>query len=232
MALKKVKLGSYHIAEGWNEVTLKQWSQYVRYISEQEEKEEELDYFKILQLFSDIPKETMLQMPIQLFEDMFKHLEFLNDDISEKEASDRVEIDGETYLINHMESMKVQEYLDMTRSLEADKYNYPMILAILCRKKDETYDDRFIADRLDERIKMYESLTVDKAFPLIAFFFVLRAKYGILSQNSSQIPLIKRNLTELVRSIRHWLGIGRFITPSKRKANSTLRKLEKSIRCI
>lgn len=232
MALKKEKLGSYNVLKGWSEVKLKQWSEYVRYVSEQEEKKEELDYLKILEMFSDIPRDTMMQMPVELFEKVFKHLSFLNDDMTKEKAEDNVEINGETYYINHLEKLKVQEYLDLTRCLEVDKFNYSMILAILCRKKDEQYNDDFIANELDNRIRMYEELTLDKAFKLIAFFFVLRAKYEILSRNYSTIPILKENLTELVKSIKHWLGIGRYIIPSKRKVNSTLQKLEKSINSI
>lgn len=231
-ALKKEKLGEYNIPTNWSEVTLKQWSNYVRYISQQEEKKEEIDYMKILEMFSDIPRETILQIPVELFEKIFKHLSFLNDDMSKEKAEDNVTIGEETYYINHLEKMKVQEYLDMTRTLESDKYNYSMILAILCRKKDEQYNDDFIANELNDRIKMYEGLTVDKAFKLISFFFVLRVKYEILFQNSSKVDLLKERLTELVKNIKHWLGIGRFIIPSKVKLNSTLHELEKSIKCI
>ena len=55
------------------------------------------------------------------------------------------------------------EFVDVEGLIKDDKYNYAALLGILCRKDKEIYDDDFIADKLDDRIKMFEELSIDKA---------------------------------------------------------------------
>lgn len=233
MALKKEKLGSYRVATGWDDVTLRQWSDYVKYASEQNEKEEQMDLITILEMFSDIPRDTIMQMPVEMFEKIYQNLTFLQDEIDlDEKPSPIIDIDDVKYQVNYMEKMKVHEYLDMSTVLDADKYNYPMIFAILCRKDGEEYDDEFIANTLSERVKIFDNISVKKAFPVIGFFFVLYAKYQILSQNSSHLEELREAALELVSNIETSLKPMVYITPSKWKVITTLAKCKKSLNSI
>lgn len=233
MALQKVKLGSFTVPTSWEEVKLNKWSEYVKYATECKENEEDLDIIKVLEILSDIPRETIMQMPVEMFEKIYQNLAFLEKEVdTEKRASPFITIDGEKYQINFMEKLKVQEYLDVNTTLESNKYDYPMVFAILCRKEGEEYDDKFIADKLNERYKMYENITVEQAFPLIGFFLVLYGKYRILSRNSMEVEGLKEVATELVKHIESSLKVTDFITLSKLKAIMTLSKCKRYLKHI
>lgn len=226
-------LGEFTISDSWDNVTLKQFSDYVRYVSELKEGEM-ADSVKIIEIFSNIPKDTILKLPVELFDKLLVKLTFLNEklDIEKEESKPDIVIDGETYQINYMESLKVHEHLDVTTVLDSDKYNYPTILAILCRKPNEEYDDDFIAKHLDKRIEMFNNLNVKEAQKLINFFLLCNAKYVILSQNSMKIEFLKEEITELVKLIETSLKVTDYITPSKWKVISQLSKCKKHLKSI
>lgn len=125
--MEKIELGNYNVAKSWNDVTLLQWQEYLRKLNE---KGQELDILDTLEAFSDIPRDVIEQMPTALFEKVFSHLKWLGEDVT-PEPNNSVEIDGQVYQINHMEKLKVKEYLDLNTVMENDKYNYVVIFAIL-----------------------------------------------------------------------------------------------------
>ena len=131
-----------------------------------------------------------------------------------------------------MEKLKVKEYLDLNTVLENDKYNYPVILSILCRKENEEYDEIFIADKLDDRIQMYEELPVTKALAIIGFFLNLWKELELSMVNYSMAVQVKETLDALVKNIKSSLKPMDYITPSKVPAIMTLLKLEKSLKNI
>nr|DAH91242.1 MAG TPA: hypothetical protein [Bacteriophage sp.] len=66
--------------------------------------------------------------------------------------------------------MKTLEYVDANMTLKEDSYNFGQLLAILCRKEEELYDDDFIATRLEERTELFNNASIVKTKPLIDFF--------------------------------------------------------------
>lgn len=226
-------LGEYTLSDTWDKVSLEQFSNYVRYISTLEDNQEG-DPIEILQIFSNIPKEVILEMSVEMFEHIMEKLTFLNEklDLNEQEANPNIEIKGETYQINYMDSLKVYEWQDLNTVLDADKYNYPTILAILCRKPNEEYDDEFIAKHLNARILMFKNLQVKEALKLISFFLVLASKYAIHFRNSMIISTLKEEATELANSIETLFKHTDFLIPSRVKQILKLRKLKKSIDSI
>lgn len=226
-------LGDYTLSDTWDKVSLEQFSNYVRYISQLKENEEG-DPIEILQIFSNIPKEVILEMSVEMFEHIMDKLTFLNEklDLNEQEANPNIEIKGETYQINYMDSLKVYEWQDLNTVLDADKHNYPTILAILCRKPNEEYDDEFIAKHLNDRILMFKNLQVKEALKLISFFLVLASKYAIHIRNSMIINTLKEEATELANNIETLFKHTDFLIPSRVKQILKLRKLKKSIDSI
>ena len=227
--MEKINLGQYHVAESWGDVTLLQWQNYVRKASESEDNS--VDIIGTLETFSDIPRSVINQMPTDLFESVLERLKWIKE-TPDQTPSQSVEINGEKYLINVMEKLKVKEYLDLNTVIENDKFNYSMIFAILCRKQGEEYDEEFIADKLPDRLEMFEQMNCVDGMKLIAFFLTCFIAYETHSRNCLVINSIKQDAIELARSIRSSLKPMDYITPSRVRQILTLRKLEKSLKKI
>lgn len=227
--MEKINLGQYKVAESWEDVTLLQWQNYVRRASESEDNS--VDIISTLETFSDIPKSVINQIPTDLFESVVERLKWIKD-TPDQTPSQIVEINGETYTINVMEKLKVKEYLDLNTVIENDKFNYSMIFAILCRKQGEEYDEEFIADKLPDRLEMFEQMNCVDGMKLIAFFLTCWVELETRSRNSLVVQSIKEDAQKLVKSIRSSLKPMDYITPSRVRQILTLRKLEKSIKNI
>lgn len=227
--MEKINLGEYHVSESWEDVTLLQWQNYLRNASSNEDNA--LDIISTLECFSDIPRSVINQMPTDLFESVIGRLKWITEQ-PDQTPSQSVEISGETYTINVMEKLKVKEYLDLNTVIENDKFNYSMIFAILCRKQGEEYDEEFIADKLPDRLEMFENMNCVDGMKLIAFFLTCWVVYETHSRNSLVIQTLKADAIELAKSIRTSLRPMDYITPSHLRAILTLRKLEKSLKKI
>lgn len=227
--MEKIQLGKYKVAEKWEDVTLLQWQNYVRNASSKEDNS--VDIISTLETFSDIPRSVINQMPTDLFESVIGRLKWITEQ-PDQTPSQSVEISGETYMINVMEKLKVKEYLDLNTVIENDKFNYAMIFAILCRKQGEEYDEEFIADKLPDRLEMFEQMNCVDGMKLIAFFLTCFIELETRSRNSLVVQAIKEDAQKLVKSIRSSLKPMDFITPSRVRQILTLRKLEKSIKNI
>ena len=227
--MEKINLGEYHVAEKWEDVTLLQWQNYVRNASSKEDNS--VDIISTLETFSDIPRSVINQMPTDLFESVIGRLKWITEQ-PDQTPTQSVEISGETYTINVMEKLKVKEYLDLNTVIENDKFNYSMIFAILCRKQGEEYDEEFIADKLPDRLEMFEQMNCVDGMKLIAFFLTCWVELETRSRNSLVVQAIKEDAQKLVKSIRSSLKPMDYITPSRVRQILTLRKLEKSIKNI
>ena len=227
--MEKIQLGKYKVAEKWEDVTLLQWQNYVRNASSKEDNS--VDIISTLETFSDIPRSVINQMPTDLFESVIGRLKWIAEQ-PDQTPTQSVEISGETYTINVMEKLKVKEYLDLNTVIENDKFNYAMIFAILCRKQGEEYDEEFIADKLPDRLEMFEQMNCVDGMKLIAFFLTCYIELETRSQNSLVVQAIKEDAQKLVKSIRSSLKPMDYITPSRVRQILTLRKLEKSIKNI
>lgn len=227
--MEKIQLGKYKVAEKWEDVTLLQWQNYVRQASESEDNS--VNIIGTLEAFSDIPRSVINQMPTDLFESVISRLKWITEQ-PDQTPSQSVEISGDTYTINVMEKLKVKEYLDLNTVIENDKFNYSMIFAILCRKQGEEYDEEFIADKLPDRLEMFEQMNCVDGMKLIAFFLTCWVELETRSRNSLVVQAIKEDAQKLAKSIRSSLKPMDYITPSRVRQILTLRKLEKSIKNI
>ena len=227
--MEKINLGQYHVAESWEDVTLLQWQNYVRNASSKEDNS--VDIISTLETFSDIPRSVINQMPTDLFESVIGRLKWITEQ-PDQTPSQSVEISGETYTINVMEKLKVKEYLDLNTVIENDKFNYSMIFAILCRKQGEEYDEEFIADKLPDRLEMFEQMNCVDGMKLISFFLTCWVVYETHSRNSLVVQAIKEDAQKLVKSIRSSLKPGICTTVLHLRQILTLRRLEKSLEKI
>lgn len=224
--MEKINLGEYHVAEKWEDVTLLQWQNYVRNASSKEDNS--VDIISTLETFSDIPRSVINQMPTDLFENVISRLKWIKE-TPDQTPSQSVEINGETYTINVMEKLKVKEYLDLNTVIENDKFNYSMIFAILCRKQGEEYDEEFIADKLPDRLEMFEQMNCVDGMKLIGFFLTCWVELETRSRNSLVTKAIKEDAIRLVENIKNSRNLGVFSTVLHLPQIIKLRKLEKSL---
>lgn len=218
--------GEWRVPTCWEEVTLKQYQEIERYY---EDKEKGFDVRDVLHIFTDKTKDEINELPLEFLEEIMAHLLFLQTKPTEKEASNKVIISGETYIIHTENKLRVGEYVATDTAMKGDKHNYAAILAILCRKDGEIYDSRFENEVLEDRIKMWEQVPITDVLPLISFFFSLyitSVMPTLLSSKAMEaIDLTRKDIETL-----HQNGeISRHYMKSQMKK---LRKLEKSIKCI
>lgn len=218
--------GKITVPTKWDDITLKQFQELMK-IYNQEDK----DILDILSLFTQKSKKELRQMPSEFIETMLVHLQFMNTKL-EVEPSSQIDIDSKIYKINYTEKLKFGEFVDVETLIKEDKYNWAGILAMLCRLEGEVYDDDFIADKLDGRIKMYEELPINKALQLINFFLKLKLRYITYSLRSSTLKEGKEEVESLVQSIRDSLKDGAGTRLNSIYAKIELRKLEKSLKSI
>lgn len=159
--------GEWNIADNWGDVTLKQFTELMK-LNDNGIK----DVRDVIAILSDHTKEEINLLPIDFIESMMARLTFLNK-APEVNNSNEIKIDGEVYFINVMEKLKFGEFVDVNSAIQSDALNYAAFLAILCRKKDEQYNDDFIANKLEERIEMYNNQPITKILPVIGFFLNL-----------------------------------------------------------
>ena len=179
--------GSITIPEKWEQVTLGQFEKIMSIIKGEEENTS-INVVKLLAILTDTDEEYINSLPAEFVESLMARLLFLNDDPtkdSDKMATNQICIDGEFYRINYMEQMKFGEYVQVNEVTRTNPLDYSSILAILCRKNDEPFDDDFAANQFQKRKEMFSKQPVTDIIPLIAFFL----KLYLVSQRHSKTYL-------------------------------------------
>lgn len=261
-----IDFGNIKVPTKWSEVTLQMLSDYLTLSHEKEEalKKDKLEAKKnkqespnekdekytlsdkdILKIFTnfDISKYDIL--PVELYESIMSNFAFLIEDMPQTKPSKELYYNDIHFVINDMESLKVKEYEDADMVLRNNQYDYPSLLAILCReckgKKtdhvtgityliNEDYDTEFANHIFDARREMFANMPMTKAMSLINFFLLKGLESNGHFQNSIQtIALqLKEAVENMLDSLNHmgsrkWLFLPQMIK---------LKKYKKSIHCI
>ena len=218
--------GKITVPTKWEEVTLKQFTELLT-IYDKEDK----DILDIISMFTGRSKDELRKYPMDFINEILIHLQFMNTPLNIK-PSNWVEIDGKKYSVNYMEKLKFGEFVDVETIIKDNKYNYPAILGVLCRMEGEVYDDDFIAEKLNDRVKMFEELDMPSAMRLINFFLKLSLRSIAYTQKSLAIQQGKEQAELLAQSIRDSLKDGDLKKLDMIYAKTELRKLEKSLKSI
>ena len=242
-----IDFGDIKVPTKWEEVTLQMLSDYLTLSHEKEEalKKDKLEAKKnkqeapnekdekytltdkdILKIFTnfDISKYDIL--PVELYESIMSNFAFLIEDMPVMKPSNELYYNDIHFVINFMESLKVKEYEDADMVLRNNRYDYPSLLAILCReckgKKtdhitgqtyliNEDYDTEFANHIFDARREMFAKMPMTKVMPLISFFLLKGLESNNHFQNS--ISIIARQLKEAVENMQDLLnskGLGKW----------------------
>lgn len=220
---KTVELGSYNIPTKWEEVTLKQFQQIL-------ELEDKNDNLAILAIMLNKTKEEVQQLPSKVLTLFYQNLNFFKEE-PRTESDNKLTINDELYIINDKDNMKVGEYADFNEILQYDRNNYAYMLAILCRKEGEVYDDKFIAEKLNQRKEMFENIPVTEALKTVNFFFqkFISLKTNTMNYSTALKEEVENLIAENIKDLRR---SGAWCSLSKLRAIMKLRKLQKQLKSI
>ena len=255
-----IDFGDIKVPTKWEEVTLQMLTDYLTLSHEKEEalKKDKLEAKKnkqeapnekdekytltdkdILKIFTnfDISKYDIL--PVELYEAIMSNFSFLIEDMPVMKPSKELYYNDIHFVINDMESLRVKEYEDADMVLRNNQYDYPSLLAILCReckgKKtdhvtgqtyliNEDYDTEFANHIFDARREMFAKMPITDVMPLISFFLLKGLESNSHFQNS--IRTIALQLKEAVQNMldsidnmdsRKWLYLPQMIKLKKYK---------------
>lgn len=234
MKKKKVDIvqdfGRVNIPTKWEEVTLSQLQKLMELQEKSKEEKRILSTVDVLGIFTGKDKEYLNSLPAEFIESLLANLAFLSTDMDTK-PHDAIVIGDEAYFINHHEKLSFGEYVDANTIMQEQPGNYSALLAILCRKKGEAYDDEFIADKLDKRIEMFDHASCVDCMNVISFFLLLWQQSKKCSQAS--LTTAVQQADQLLQDIQSSLKNGDGKKPSfllRMKIYYKLRKYRKCLR--
>lgn len=198
--------GSITVPTKWEEVTLQMLSDYLTLSKEKEEalekdkKQAERDKTEmpnekdekynitdkdLLKCFTDFDMEKYDVLPVELYNSIMSNFSFVLEDMPQWKPSNHLSYNGIEFVVNTMEALKVKEYEDAEMILRNNIYDYPSLLAVLCRKVtgtktdnvtglswevNEVYDSEFANKIFDSRREMFAKMPITKVMPVIGFF--------------------------------------------------------------
>ena len=167
--------GNITVPTSWEQITLGQFITLMKL--QEEENKEDVSLIDIMAVLTGTDKKYIYSLPSDFANTIMAHLLFLNKPLKEEPKAEVI-IDGNLYKINYMEKLKFGDYTDANTVMANDKFDYASLLAILCRREGEIYDDDYIAEHLDERTEMWNNQPITKVYPLVCFFFFFSAQTG------------------------------------------------------
>ena len=216
--------GSITVPTSWDEVKLKDFITLMRL--QEDENKTDVSLIDIMAVLTGTDKKYIYSLPSDFANTIMAHLLFLNKPLKEEPKAEVI-IDGNLYKINYMEKLKFGEYTDANTVMANDKFDYASLLAILCRREGEVYDDDYIAEHLDERTEMWNNQPITKVYPLVCFFLTLSALSGKHLEHYMMEgeQVIDQSLTHIEDSLKN--GAVKKFSLSYVKARWKLRKLRK-----
>lgn len=197
--------GNWTVPTSWNEVTLGQFCDIKRYLDEKGIRH--FDVRTVLHILTNHTEDEVDQLPLDFSEALLEHLMFLGKEPETGKPTNKIEIDGETYMINFQDKLKLGEYVACDSAMKADKYDYVSILAILCRKKDEKFDSYFQNELFESRREMFSKLPMVKGMEVISFFLQCWVIYDKSILRSLKVEA-RESLNHIAQTIKNSTEIG------------------------
>lgn len=184
MARKKEEVvkdfGSIKVPTKWEEVTLGQFEKIMRLTGGESKR---VDVMSLLSILTGQDEDYINSLPASFVETLMAHLIFLNDNPRTYDhTASQIKIGDDFYSIHFLEELKFGEYVEVNESIKNDPLDYSSILAILCRKDGELFDEDYVANKFKKRKEMFQEQPVTEILPLIGFFL----KLFLISRANSQ----------------------------------------------
>ena len=185
MARKKKEVvkdfGKIKVQTKWEEVSLGQFEKIMKLTGGENKKG--VDVISLLSILTGKDEDYINSLPASFVETLMAHLIFLNDNPRTYDhTASEIKIGGDLYTIHFLEELKFGEYVEVNESIKNDPLDYSSILAILCRKDGEAFDEDFVANKFKQRKEMFQQQPVTEILPLIGFFL----KLFLISKTNSQ----------------------------------------------
>lgn len=220
-----------NIPKSWDEIPLSKWLD-LRNAYEDKTSDKDKN-IHILSILIDRPYEEVMQYPISVIQKLTEAISFINEEIK-FEYTNEISINDEIYRINIKDELKFGEFVDAETVLQAKEeekeVKYAILLAILCRKEGEVYDEEFKRKKLNDRIELFSNQPITKVYPLMNFFLVC----SIASQMNMKEYLDKEVElgNQLLDSIENSLNCGDGVLHSMNSVEMILQKYRKQLNSI
>ena len=224
----EVELKPINVPTNWDEITLGTYQKLQEYYKSLKD-DEPIDTIKFIALLSNYTEDEVLLLPVAFVNNIVLKLDFLKK-IPNPNVSNKITISGETYYLLNMDEMKFGEFTDVNMSIKNNPNDYASILAILCRKPNEIYDQEFINKRFEERKKLFESISVNQALSVLGFFLKYYEQYRIPSEDC--INQLRQEVELYATSIENSLKNGAYRGLSTFFAKRKLKKYQKLLKQI
>ena len=216
----------WNVPTSWDEVTLQQLCD-IRAMYADKSGATEVDIIEILHILTNHTKEEVEELPLSFVNSMLDKMSFLAQPLPEHKPSNKVTIDGVTYVVNNEREMKTAEFIASQMAIKDDETALPTLLAIVARKAGEEYTSEYENKVLPERIEIFKKASCTAVMPLVSFFLTL---WLVLEQPSQLSSLVREEIEDLTASLTESsqnAGLGKRL--SIRWQKRKLRKLKDSL---
>lgn len=218
--------GVWNCPRSWSDITLKTYQEIDKFYKDKENK---VDVREIIHILTNHTVDEVNELPMEFLDKILEQLQWLQEEPKYGEPTNKITIDGEAYIVNIQEKLKVGEFVAVDSVLKDDNNNYAAILAILCRKQDEPYDSKFENEVLPSRIKMFEDAKLMDVMPIVSFFM----QCYIVLQSPILLSLeIQEGISHTRQDILNSRENGELSERCTKRLMKKLSKLEKSIDSI
>ena len=214
--------------KSWNDITLKKYQNLQSYFESLKE-EEEPQNLKVLSLLTETKEEDLRLLPTRIINEAVQSLNFLKELPNNTEERNYLLIDGERYYLTTMEEMTFGEWVDINQVLQSNKNDFASVLAIICRKQGEEYNQLYINQIFESRVEMFNEVDMNEIGRGITFCLGSWARLERLSQDS--INQVKEEVRQFAKSIENSMKDGHCNQPftfwQKRKLKRLMKSLDK-----
>lgn len=222
-----IDYGNWTTPTSWNQITLKQYQEIEAFYDNTENKS--FDVREVIHILCNKTIDEVNALPLEFLDDIMEKMSFLQTKVTEQEPTNTLTINGEKYVVNIQNKLKVGEYVAVDSIIKDDKHNYAAMLAILCRKEGELYDSKFENEILEDRVHLWEQQPITDVLRIISFFLQC---YMISATPTLLFLKIKEAIDHTRKGIETSHKNGEISRRSMKSAMKKLRKLEKSIKNI
>lgn len=226
MGRKKTIFKFDNVPTSWEDITLEK---FIDIQTVYENNDNQVNTLEVIATICNVDIEELKNAPAVIANKLYSAISFINEPIS-TEPNNEIIINGEKYYIHYENELSFGEYVFVQDILESNPKNYGAILASLCRKENEEFDDDFKLHKFNERFEMFNNQPILKIYPLVTFFLTQWLQSATLMNKYSDqlIDQGKQVINLLMNSQRNGGGKKYSLTLRMR----TLRKLENALECI
>lgn len=209
----------------WEQITLRDYQKLQEYYHTLENNDD-IDLIMVLSILTNTDADDIRLMPNDVIQPMLNDLSFLNTP-PPNEPRGNIEYNNEVYYIKQMEDLTFGEWTDANQALKNDKNDYASVLAVLCRKQDEEYNQEYINHKYNDRRNMFlDNIPFTEIYGLIFFLIASLSKSAVLFQH---YMTLKEELNQYVKNIESSVRNGAVKKPFTFLQMRKLQKLKKSL---